>query len=130
MLGQSPYALATPVFPFRGLALLAGRAPLGGPRETAIATLVAARLAAGAAGPAPLEPQLRAARAEAARLWMTSVALSAMARAALRRVVDASAGSDPAAIASALAKVGEVTAAQLDRGARLEIEQLIARFRQ
>ena len=118
------------MFPFRGLALLAGRAPLGGPREVAIATLVAARLAAGAAGPAPLEPQLRAARAESARLWMTSVALSPVVRGALRRVVDASAGGDPVAIASALARVGEVAGPQLDRGARNELEQLIARFRQ
>ncbi|HVT38077.1 MAG TPA: hypothetical protein VHE78_03470, partial [Gemmatimonadaceae bacterium] len=87
MPGTPPYALATPVFPFRALALLAGRSPLGGPRETALATLIAARLAAAAAPPASLSGAIRAARAEAARAWITSVTLPAPERAALLRLV-------------------------------------------
>src|SRR5215216_5312955 len=40
-----PYALPAPVFRFRNLATLAGRAPIGGAREVALACFVAARLA-------------------------------------------------------------------------------------
>src|SRR5690349_12491010 len=40
-----PYALSSPAFRFRALAVLAGRAPLGGQREVALATYLAARLA-------------------------------------------------------------------------------------
>ncbi|HLA90221.1 MAG TPA: hypothetical protein VJL28_07325 [Gemmatimonadaceae bacterium] len=128
MLGPSPYALAAPVFPFRALAALAGRAPLGGPRETALATLVAARLAAGATPPALLAPPARAARAEAARLWLTSIALPAAVRGALLRLADASGTDDLRAIAVALARVTEVTAPHLDRGARSELDRLGARL--
>ena len=39
-----PYALPAPVFRFRNLATLAGRAPIGGAREVALACFVAARL--------------------------------------------------------------------------------------
>jgi hypothetical protein len=128
MLGPPPYALAAPVFPFRALAALAGRAPLGGPREIALATLIAARLAAGAAPPVLLALPLRAARAEAARLWLTSVALPASVRVALLKLVDASAADDARAIATALAKVTEVTAPQLDRRARSELARLGSTF--
>ena len=83
MLGPPPYTLAAPAFAFRSLAALVGRAALGGPRETALATLIAARLAAGAAHPVALALPLRAARADAARIWLTSVALPAPVRAAI-----------------------------------------------
>jgi hypothetical protein len=129
MLGPSPYALAAPVFPFRALTALAARAPLGGPRETALATLISARLAAGAAPPVLLALPLRAARAEAARLWLTSVALPPAVRTAVLNLVDATATDDPGAIAFALAKVTEVTAPQLDRGARSELDRVGARLR-
>lgn len=116
------------MFPFRALTALAGRAPLGGPRETALATLISARLAAGAAPPVLLALPLRAARAEAARLWLTSVALPPVVRTAVLKLVDATATDDCRAIASALAKVTEVTAPQLDRGARSELDRLGARL--
>jgi hypothetical protein len=128
MLGPSPYVLAAPEFPFRALAALAGRAPLGGPRETALATLAAARLAAAAAPPLPLAAPLRASRADAARLWLSSLALPAPVRAAILRLVDASATDDLRAISAAVAKVTDVTAPHLDRGARSELDRLGARF--
>ena len=71
MLGVPPYSLIAPAFAFRSLAALAARAALGGPRETALATLIAARLAAGAAPPLSLAQSLRTARADAARVWLT-----------------------------------------------------------
>lgn len=129
MLGPPPYALTSPVFAFRSLATLAGRAALGGPRETALATLIAARLAAGAAPPGALAPPLRAARAESARIWLTSVALPSPVRTAIARLVDASAGGDEKAILSALAKVTDVTSQLLTRGARADLDRLAAQFR-
>ncbi len=129
MLGPPPYTLTAPAFPFRSLAALAGRAALGGPRETALATLIAARLTAGAAQPAALAPPLRAARADAARIWLTSVALPSPVRTAIARLLDASAGNDEKAILSAIAKVTDVTAQLLTRGARSDLDRLAAQFR-
>jgi hypothetical protein len=126
--GTPPYALATPVFPFRALALLAGRAPLGGPRETALATLIAARLAAAAAPPASLSGAIRGARAEAARAWMTSVTLPAQARAALLKLVFASEGDDARILATAVGRVADIVSPQLDRAARVELDRLALRF--
>ena len=128
MPGPLPYALVVPAFPFRALALLAGRAPLGGPRETALATLIAARLAAAAAVPAALSGPSRAVRAEAARLWMTSVTLPSSARAALLKLVHASGGDDRAILATAFDRLTEVVAPQLDRGSRTELERLAGRL--
>jgi hypothetical protein len=124
VLGTPRYALAAPVFPFRALAALAGRATLGGARETALATLIAARLAAGVGAPLARGAQLRAARADAARLWMSSVALPAPVRSAIARLVDATAGDDPKAVGTALGKVMDVTAPYLDKPARFEMDRL------
>lgn len=128
MLGPPPYALAVPAFPFRALAGLAGRAPLGGARETALATLIAARLASGTVPPFVLPRPLRVARAEAARLWMSSVALPAPVRHAIAGLLDASAADHPAALSAALANVTDITAPQLDRAARAELDRLAARL--
>jgi hypothetical protein len=126
--GPPPYALATPLFPFRALALLAGRSPLGGPRETALATLIAARLAAAAAPPASLSGPIRGARAEAARAWMTSVTLPSPVRTALLRLVFASEGDDPRILATAVGRVADIVAPHLDRAARVELDRLASRF--
>ena len=56
-----PYALTAPVFRFRHLAALAGRAPIGGAREVALACFVAARLVSDCCDPA-LELDERGAR--------------------------------------------------------------------
>jgi hypothetical protein len=128
MLGPPPYTLTSPAFAFRSLSMLAARAALGGPRETALATLIAARLAAGAAPPAALAAPLRAARADAARVWLTSVALPAPVRAAIARLVEATSGNDHKSIVTSLAKVTDVTALVLTRGARSELDRLAARF--
>src|SRR3954453_19876564 len=58
-----PYALPTPVFRFRHLASLAGRAPIGGAREVALACFVAARLVSDCCDPTlALDAEARAAR--------------------------------------------------------------------
>ncbi len=128
MLGPPPYTLVAPAFGFRSLAALAAKAALGGPRETALATLIAARLAAGAAAPFSLAPPIRVGRAEAARVWLSSVALPAPVRAAITKLVDASAGNDEKSLLSALAKVTDVTAPVLNRGARSELDRLAGKF--
>lgn len=128
MLGPPPYTLTAPTFAFRSLATLAARAALGGPRETALATLIAARLAAGAAPPTALAPPLRAARADAARVWLSSVTLPAQVRAAIGKLVDASTGNDDRTILASLAKVTDITAPMLTRGARSELDRLAGRF--
>jgi hypothetical protein len=126
MLGPSPYALATPEFRFRALAAMAGRAAVGGPREAALVALLAARLAAGARPGGSLTQPQRARRAEAARSWIGTLALTPVLRAAIARLLDASVGDDPRAVAAALAKVTDVTAQWLDRPARSELDALAA----
>ena len=128
MLGSPRYALAAPTFPFRALAALAGHAPLGGARETALATLIAARLAAGVVLPLVLDNPMRLARAEAARLWMTSVALPTPVRTAIVRLVDATAADDVRTVITAIRKVIDVTAPYLDKEARFELERLAVRL--
>ena len=128
MLGPQPYTLLAPTFAFRSLAALAAKAALGGPRETALATLIAARLAAGAAAPLSLAPPIRAARADAAKVWLSSVALPAPVRAAITKLVDASAGNDEKSLLAALAKVTDVTAPVLTKGARSELDRLAVKF--
>lgn len=126
VLGPSPYAVAAPAFRFRALASLAGRAALGGPREAALATLVAARLCDPEAS---VTPEVRAARADGARAWIGTVAAPAVAKAAIGRLIETSARGDAAAMAVALAKVTDVTAPYLDKAARSELEQLVLSLR-
>ncbi len=119
-----PFALAEPVFPLRALALATSRAPLGGAREALMAALVAARLAAGAHGPAAVPAPLRAERATAARHWIGALTLTAQVRSAVTQLLDASAAGDPAVLGAALAKVTDITAPHLDRKARSELDHL------
>jgi hypothetical protein len=126
VLGPSPYAVAAPLFRFRALAGLAGRAPLGGPREAALATLVAVRLCD---PDAAVPPDIRAARADGARVWIGTVAAPAVAKAAIARLIETTARGDTTAIATALAKVTEVTAPYLDRASRSELDQLAVSLR-
>ena len=129
MLGPPPFALATPAFQFKALALAAGRAPLGGPRETALAALIGARLAAGTIGPGALAADVRAARAEAARGWLGTIAVPSVTKVAVARLIETTARNDLASLAAAVAKVTDVTAPYLDRTARSELERLNAALR-
>ncbi|MBM3907975.1 MAG: hypothetical protein FJ363_07840 [Gemmatimonadetes bacterium] len=122
------YALAEPVFGLRSLAVAASRAPLGGPREALLATLVGARLAIGAHGAGALERSLREERAVAARHWMGALSLPSVLRSALGELLDATTRDDSPALAAALAKVTEVTAPHLDRKARSEMDRLARRI--
>jgi hypothetical protein len=120
-----PYALATPRFRFRALAALAGRSPLGGEREVALATLLAARLAAGALPPQPLPQGVRITRANGARSWFAALALPAALRQPLARLVDATTSVDRDGLEVALRAVIDLGLPQLDAAAVAELRELL-----
>ena len=123
-----PYALATTAFRFPALAALAGRLPLGSGREAVLAALIAARLAAGATPPSPLDRTRRTARAVAAQQWLHATCPDPRVRAACSALADATAGNVGDSVAQALQRVMEVTAPHLDQGARSEILAIIRVF--
>jgi hypothetical protein len=126
VIGQAPpYALLRPTFRFRALASLAGRAPLGGQREVALACFMAARLVASCLPPHPLPAEVRAGRVTAARIWFGSLALPATARIPFTRLVDATGGEPLGALSAALAAVIDVAGTYLDGSSRGELEHLL-----
>ncbi len=120
-----PFSLNAPAFRFRALAALAGRAPLGGEREMALATLMVARLAEGMLPEATLSPMARQSRASGARIWLSAMTLPAVSRIPLARVVEATEGENRATAAEALAVFAGVANAMLDPGSRAEITDLL-----
>jgi len=120
-----PYALAPTAFRFPALAQLAGRTPLGGQREVAIATYVAARLAHDALPERSLTDAVRTERVAGAKTWLANLALPAPVRPALVRLVEATAVG-MGQTADALRGVIAVTAHLLDSKAKLELDQLVA----
>ena len=126
MIGTAPpYSLATPAFRFRALASLAGRAPLGGEREMALAALMAARLAEASLLEVPLSGPARASRAAGARVWCSTLTLPATARIPLARVVDASEHGDRPHIAEMLTAFAVVAGPILDAASRAELAELV-----
>lgn len=129
-----PLSLDPLHFPFRALAGFSARAPLGGSREAGIACFVAARLASELLASDPLPPAIRATRAASARAWMAAMALPAVLRVPLARLVDASgailpagADGDEVTRSRASAAATALSAAckgHLDGPSRGELEQL------
>jgi hypothetical protein len=118
-----PYALSSPTFRFRALATLAGRAPLGGPREVALATYLVARLVDDCLPAKELPIDARKTRSTAARGWLASAALPAAVRTPITKLADVTAG-EIAEVAPALASVIAATSNYLDAPARLELDRL------
>jgi hypothetical protein len=120
-----PYALVTPSFPFRHLAALAGRAPIGGAREVALGCFVAARLAA-ERGPAAAElsDEARQARAAGAKSWLGTLTLPAAVRSPLAKCIESSAKGSATAVAREVAAVRSACASYLDASSRAELEAL------
>jgi hypothetical protein len=121
-----PYALSTPTFPFRALVTLASRLPLGGERELALATLMAARLASGLLPSPGLSASGREGRAAGARVWFATLTLPAAVRAPIARLVSAAEEADPARGAAALTEVAAAAGTVLDRAARAELSAVVA----
>lgn len=124
---QPPYALEPTTFRFPALAALAGRMPLGGRREVALAAYLAARLAHDALPDRGLNEAIRAERSAGAKTWLGTLALPGSVRPALLRLVEASAGTS-VQVAEAVRGVIAVTANLLDGRSKSELEQLAAAF--
>jgi hypothetical protein len=118
-----PYALAAISFRFASLAALAGRAPLGGQREVALATYLAARLAHDALPERGVSQASRVERAGSAKNWLSTLALPSTVRPALIRLIEASA-ADRRSTAVALRTVSAAAASFLDTRARSELDRL------
>ena len=127
IVSQPPYALASTPFRFPALASLAGRAPLGGDREVALATYLAARPAHDALADRGLSQPVRAERAVSAKSWLATLSLPASIRPALARLVEAS-GADANGIGAALRSVISATSSRLDPAARSELNRLAESF--
>lgn len=122
---RAPYALEPTDFPFPALAMLAGRAPLGGPREVALACLVVGRIVLDAtADREVLSSDQRQGRIQGAKHWLGSAAITTPLRAALFKLAESTATGERSAIKAALETVMTVTANQLDSAARLELGRL------
>ena len=127
IVSQPPYALEPTPFRFPALASLAGRAPLGGEREIALATYLAARLAHDALTEREIAQEIRAERAASAKTWLSTLSLPTATRAALATLMDAS-GANGNGVAQAVRGVLTATTNRLDRASRAELEGLAASF--
>ena len=117
-------------FPFPALAAQAGRAPLGGTREVALACLMAARLAINARCAAKeLTRRAHADRTSSARNWFASLAIPPAVRSACTRLTDATVCADPTEIATALAGVLSAARRHLDAAGAEELDRAIASLR-
>jgi hypothetical protein len=104
---------------------MAGRAPLGGPREIALACFLVGRIvmdATFAAG--ALSPEQKSSRALGAKHWLGSASIPTPVRSALARLAESTVLGDRIGIKAALDSVITVTANHLDSGARLELGRL------
>jgi len=127
IVSQPPYALAPTPFRFPALASLAGRAPLGGEREVALATYLAARLAHDALTDRRIPQPVRAERATSAKSWLATLSLPTAIRPALARLVEAS-GADASGVGTALRALITATSNRLDGPARSELNRLAESF--
>jgi hypothetical protein len=124
-----PYALSAPVFRFKHLAALAGRAPIGGAREVALACFVAARLVADCADSTlDLDETLRAARCAGAKGWLGTIAIPSPVRTPVAKLAEASATADPAQMAPLVASLVKAAESFLDAPSRAELDLLAARL--
>lgn len=85
-----------------------------------------ARLADGARAATALPASVRAQRAAAVKLWLTSLALPAASRVPFARAAEASASGDAVGIAAALRLVLTAVETQLDVPAAAELRELAA----
>ncbi|GAC1453262.1 MAG: hypothetical protein PVSMB1_01630 [Gemmatimonadaceae bacterium] len=126
MLGQLPrFALVAPVFRFRALTALSGRASLGGDRETLLACLQLARLCAGMLPPYEMSREVAAERTENTKQWLSSLAVPSGIRSTAFGILGALSGFDRARSAIALTDLVKAAAGQLDEASRAELNALL-----
>jgi hypothetical protein len=119
------YTLATPVFRFRALAALSGRASLGGDRETLVACLQLGRLCAGILFPYEISRDLTTERTENTKQWLSSLAVPSGIRSTAFGIFGALSGLDRARCAIAFTDLVKAAAAQLDEASRAELNALL-----
>ena len=124
-----PYALAAPIFRFRHLANLAGRVPIGGAREIALACFVAARLASESVHDAGEDRTAHAARAAGAKAWLGTLSLPTAIRNPVTRCTEMSVDGRAAAIGKEVAALAIAAASYLDPQSRAELDALATRLR-
>ena len=124
-----PFALTAPVFPFRHLANLAGRAPIGGAREVALACFVAARLAGECTTEMGEDSTARADRCAAAKAWLGTLALPASIRTPVTKCADSSVDGEPSAVGREITALALAAATYLDAHSRAELETLASALR-
>jgi hypothetical protein len=126
-----PYALSAPAFKFRHLAILAGRAPIGGAREVALACFVAARLASDCCDPAlDLDEASRVARCAGAKSWLGTIAIPSPVRSPVAKLAEATAAADPATMAPLVSSLARAAETFLDTASRSELDMLAARLQE
>jgi hypothetical protein len=126
VLGQLPrFALATPAFRFRSLAAAAGRAALGGDRETLVACLQLGRLCAGILPPYELSREITFERTENTKQWLASLALPSGIRSTAFGIIGAMTAHDRARCALAFEDLVKAAFVQLDEASRAELNGLI-----
>jgi hypothetical protein len=119
------YTLATPVFRFRALITLSGRASLGGDRETLVACLQLGRLCAGILPPYELSRELVLERTENTKQWLSSLAIPSGIRSTAFGIFGALNGLDRARCAIAFTDLVKAASAQLDEASRGELAVLL-----
>ncbi|MGQ0766936.1 MAG: hypothetical protein ACT4OZ_14905 [Gemmatimonadota bacterium] len=126
MIPRTPYVLSQAPFRFRALAASADRLSLGGDREVALATFVAARLVADvSASRWPQDAQTE--RAAGARHWFMTQAIPAAARGPFLQLVEAIQRADTLSLAAAWDKVVALASRVVDAGARAELRAVALR---
>jgi len=126
VLGQLPrFALTTPVFRFRALTTLSGRASLGGDRETLVACLQLGRLCAGILPPYELSREVILELTENTKQWLSSLAIPSGVRSTAFGIFGALSGLDRARCAIAFTDLVKAASAQLDEASRAELNTLL-----
>jgi hypothetical protein len=126
VLGQLPrFALVTPVFRFRSLTAAAGRAALGGDRETLLTCLQLGRLCAGILPPFELSREMTLERTENTKQWLASVAMPSGIRSTAFGILGGLTGFDRSRLALAFEDLVKAAFAQLDEASRAELNGLI-----
>jgi hypothetical protein len=126
VLGQLPrFALVTPVFRFRALTTLSGRASLGGDRETLVACLQLGRLCAGILPPYELSRDVVLERTENTKQWLSSLAIPSGIRSTAFGIFGALSGLDRARCAIAFTDLVKAAQGQLDEASRAELNALL-----
>ena len=121
---RAPYSLEPNSFPLPALAAQAGRAPLGGQRETALACFVVGRLVASACTAGASGSEAGKERVQGVRQWLGAATIPAPLKQGLVRAAECASAGDGAGAKAALDSVMTVTANQLDPAARLEFARL------